>query len=134
MSKELQYNPKEGRNCISCAYNEKKMGTAHRNCMRTFQVGKYLPAKLTNEDTKQVQNVACYIDQASAEMVVKGELKVQVACTIKINQWSRMFPIDYDPHWVVVCTGWSKERDERFTREDTPFDQMMGILGSVGRI
>lgn len=133
-SEKKHFNPKEGRDCNSCGYIENKIGTTHKACMRNFQVGRYLPAHLKNNNTGKTEEVIVFIDQTSAKMVIKGEMKVQVACTTKINQWTRMFPLDFAPIWIVVCTGWSEERDKQFIREETPFDQMMGILGSVGRI
>ncbi len=134
MTKENQFNSKEGRNCFSCAYKENLMGSAHKSCLRNFQVGKFLPARLTNETTKKVEQVAVYIDQTSTQMVIEGALKVQIACTMKINRWSKLFPLDFAPIWVVVCTGWSKESDKQFITEKTPMERMIGILGSVGRI
>jgi len=133
MSKEIQYNPKEGRDCHSCAYNENKQGTAHKACMRGFLLGDFLPMILTKAITGTQTQAATYIDYKSAVLLEKEGAK-QVVCTIQLNQWSKMFPLDYDPTWVVVCLGWSKERDERIVRESSPLDEMMVILGSVGRI
>lgn len=131
---EENYNPKEGLDCHSCGYKESLQGSAHKSCLRNFQVGKFMYATLNNEITKKSEQVAVYIDQTSAKMVVNEDLSVQVACTLNINQWSRMFPLDYDPRWVVVCTGWSKKPDKQFVTEKTAMERMIGVLGSAGRI
>jgi len=130
---ENQFNPKEERDCYSCAYIGHKQGTAHKGCKRNFSVGTSIPATLMNKKTGTSEPTACYID-LNAVKCAKLENGKKVACILKVNQWTRMFPLDFDPRWVVVCLGWSKEADERFVVERSPLEQMFGILGSEGRI
>lgn len=136
MSKEM-FNPPEGRDCLSCAYIENKQGTAHKGCKRDFTVGKYLSATLSNETTGRIEKVAVYIDSLTAKMIASGKAtkkEWQIACTIRINKWTKMFPLDFDPTWVVACIGWSTELDEHLVKKRSPLEEMIGILGSVGRI
>jgi hypothetical protein len=130
---ENQFNPKEGRDCFSCVYIEHKQGTSHKACMRTFQVGDFLSGILSNKTTGTKIQTATYIDY-KASVILPKEGGKQVACVLTLNQWSRMFPLDYDPTWVLACLGWSKDRDERFVTKHSAIEKMMGVLGSVGRI
>lgn len=132
-TKEL-FNPKEGNNCYNCGYCETySRGTAHKRCQRNFVLSP-LKGKVTNNKTGKQEAMNVYLDQTMSELIKKKELEGQVACLVVPNQWSRMFPLDYDPRWVYVCLGWSKTADPRFVKKPSALEQAFAILGSVGRI
>ncbi len=133
MIKEL-FNPDKGRGCQSCAYLEKKRGNEHNGCLRNFPLGVFLNGTLTTGIEMRKEDVAVYIDANSVKMVAKGELDNPIACTVRINKFTKTFPLDFDTRWVVACLGWSDEPDERFITKRSGLEEIVGILGSVGRI
>lgn len=44
-----------------------------------------------------------------------------------------LFPLNFDPVWQnEECKGWTKERDLRRTRQETPLENVLSILGRRG--
>jgi len=124
-----KFNPKEGRDCFCCAYKKDKSGTAHKACNRNFPFGIFLSGTLINKETNKSEDISIYIDPVATK--ITGE---KVVCVLSSNQWTRSFPVDFDPIWVRACLGWSKEIDKRLVRRYDPLTEMLGIMGSAGRI
>ena len=53
---------------------------------------------------------------------------------IHLTKWSRCFPLNFDPVWIKECEGWSDKREEEKTKKNSAMEDLIGILGSVGRI
>ena len=46
----------------------------------------------------------------------------------KLTKWSATFPFNYDPVWMIgECPAWTDKRE--FVREETPFSELLSILG-----
>lgn len=132
--KEEKFNPEQGNNCNNCGYCETYCtGTAHKRCQRNFTLSPFR-GKITDKKTGKQKVMNVYLDQTVQELIKKKELKDQVACLIVPNQWTKMFPLDYAPIWIYACLGWSKTVDPRFVEERSALEEMVTILGSVGRI
>lgn len=66
----------------------------------------------------------------------KAEIKPPAGNPHGINRGWYMFPLNYDPAWMVdLCSVHTKEIDaELVVKDRDPFTEAMAILGSVGRL
>jgi hypothetical protein len=89
-------------NCYTCQYRRNVPGDAHSKCEHPD----------TQDSHNQVIAMAAFMQgfrsvQFSDQMTVEG-----VAHGIRMGWF--MFPVNYDPTWLVSCTGYTS------MQEDTP--------------
>jgi len=110
---------KKKQNCFDCGYCKKLMGDAHIGCKRLF----VLVGNISGIDEQGKQKpLVVFADMTTVS------LKPPVFCSLRPNQWTSTFPFNYDPTWLVTCTGWSEESNKKHAVLEGPLADFASII------